>query len=102
MSEFDGVTIMPLCNWDAPDSIFSSDACLKSAGGWSDGEAFHVQFPRWLKSRKDVSIDELELITVIVAIKMWDEKMSNRNILTYCNNQASVEVVNTRRARNAF
>ena len=37
MEQFDGITIMPPSNWDAPDTIFSSDACLKLGGGWSDG-----------------------------------------------------------------
>ena len=37
MENFDGITIMPPISWDAPDTVFSSDACLKSGGrmvGW--------------------------------------------------------------------
>ena len=28
MEQFDGITLMPPINWDAPDVVFSSDACL--------------------------------------------------------------------------
>ena len=102
METFDGVTIMPPVAWNAPDSIFSSDACLKSCGGICENEAFHSKFPRWLITRGDVNINELELITVIVALKIWDERIQNRNILAYCDNAVSVDVVNSGKANNRF
>ena len=33
MEQFDGIMVMPPLSWDAPDTVFSSDACLKSGGG---------------------------------------------------------------------
>ena len=102
MQDFDGITILPPINWDAPDSIFSSDACLKSCGGWSEGEAFKADFPKWLIQKSEVHINELELITFIVALKIWKDRIENRNVLAYCNNEVSVEVVNLGRANKHF
>ena len=102
MEQFDGITVMPPANWDAPDKIFSSDACLISGGRWSEGEAFYCRFPQWLISREDVHINELELITFIVALKIWRDKIQDQNVLAYCDNAVSVEVVNTGKAKNRF
>ena len=103
MEEFNGITIMPPINWESPDSIISSDASLYGAGGWATGsEAFHCKFPTWLMGRSDVFINELELITIIVCIKVWKDKVVNRNILAYCDNAVSVKVVNTGKAKNRF
>ena len=102
MEGFDGISILPPINWDAPDKILSSDACLKSCGGWSDGEAFYCKFPDWLKNNKEISINELELVTFVVALKLWVDRIQNRNVLAYCDNAVSVEVVNAGRANNRF
>ena len=45
-------------------------------------------------------INELELIIIVVALKIWRERIQNRNVLAYCNNAVSVEVINTGWAKN--
>ena len=98
MSDFDGITVMPPERWDAPDLIFSMDASLDGTGGWSyrgnnKARAFHAKFPAFISSRTDVGINELELITFIVAIKKWGSIMQDCNILAYCNNQVTIDVI---------
>ena len=88
MESFDGISIMPPQFWNFPDEIFSSDAYLISCGGWSNGEAFIAKFPRWLTRRKDISISELELLTVVVALKLWRHNIRNRNVLAHCDNES--------------
>ena len=107
MEEFDGVIIMLPVTWNSLDSIISSDACLMGGGGWvqtgnSSGEAFCINFPAWLTNRNEVFMNELELITMIVALKVWKDRVKDKNILAYCDNAVSVEVVNMGRARNRF
>ena len=104
MEEFDGISIMPPANWNSPDSVISSDACLKSCGGWAEStaEAFHAKFPTWLRNRDDVHINELELITIVIALKVWEEAIQNKNILAFCDNAVSCDVINTGRANNRF
>ena len=102
MNEFDGVSIMPPERFTAPGKIFSTDSCLEGCGGRSQGKAFHAPFPGWLRNRNGTSINELELITVVLAIKKWGKEMQNLNILAYCDNQVTCDVVNRGAASNKF
>ena len=102
MQEFDGISIMPPMFWNSPDKVFSSDACLDSCGRWSNGEAFHAKFPIWLKNMSNVHINELKLIMFVVSLKLWENNIRNKNVLAYCDNEVSVEVVNSGKARNKF
>ena len=107
MKKLNGVSILPPLSWDAPDIIFSTDSCLTRCWGWSQinsfqGEAFILEFPKWIMSRKDVHINEKELLGFIIAIKLWRKRIANRNVLIFCDNQVSVEVVNKGAASNRF
>ena len=107
MEKFNGVSIVPPLSWDAPDVIFSTDSCLNRCGGWSQtntfqGEAFTMAFPNWIMNRRDVHINEKELLWFIIALKLWRKRIANRNVLAFCDNQVSVEVVNKGAASNRF
>ena len=102
MGDFDGISIMPPIKWDAPDTIMQTDSCLDACGGFSQGEAFTTRFPKWIKSNKEIHINELELLAIIVAVRIWKDKLENRNVLAFCDNEVSVEVVNSGRACNRF
>ena len=102
MDEFNGISIIPQYNWEAPDRVISTDACLLSCGGYSDGSYFHADFPEWLLKDKRVKINELEAVTLVVAIKIWCTKIRNKSILMYCDNQTTVDIVNSGRASNEF
>ena len=45
LEQYDGVSFMLEPKWKAPDTVFSTDACLDACGGWADGEFFHTDFP---------------------------------------------------------
>ena len=102
MTEFNGVSIIPTVKWSAPDVIFSTDACLDVAGGWSDGEYFKTNFPEWLTNLNNVHINELEMMALIIGLKVWCSKFQNSNALVYCDNNVTVEVVNRGKAHNRF
>ena len=53
-------------------------------------------------SRKDVHINEKELQGFIIALKLWRKRIANRNVLAFCDNQVSAEVVNKGAASNRF
>ena len=102
MQEFDGISIIPEFNWMTPDRIMQVDACLEGCGAWSEGEYFHTSFPRWLQKVKGISINEKECLALIVGLKVWKQKIRNKHFLVYCDNQATVEIINTGRAKNEF
>ena len=102
MNHFDGTSVIPTADWSRPDTVIATDATLYAAGGWAEPEYFKVKFPKKIVENKDVAINELELVAFLLATRKWIKRMRNRNILCYCDNQCTVEILNSGRARNAF
>ena len=104
LEEFDGVAVIPDAWWSTPDAVISTDACLRAAGGYCalQRTCFHAVFPQAWTSREDVSISELECFAVILALRVWGEILTGRRLVLKCDNEATVHVVNSGRARNQF
>ena len=49
-----------------------------------------------------MAINELECLAVVVAVKQWYGKLVNKNVLLYCDNEATVQVINKGDAKNPF
>ena len=92
---------MLLEEWSETDEVLSCDATLVGCGGICGEEYFHADFPQYILHRK-LHINGLELLTVLVALKIWGSKLKGRKILIYCDNQVSVQVINSGRARSEF
>ena len=102
MEEFNGIMILPPMNWDAPDTIMATDSCLTRCGGWIGNKVFTAQFPSWIMDNNRIYINEKEMFAFIVAIKVGLEHIRDRNVLAYCNNKTTVEIINSGAARNPF
>ena len=103
MESFDGISIMPHHKWTAPDRIFSTDACLKGCGGESEDTCFAATFPQFIfNDWGDLSINELEALAIVICLKLWSHKIKNKNVLVFCDNSSTVDIVNTGKARNPF
>ena len=100
---YNGVSMMPWEDWSGPDEVFSSDACLQACGAWSctRTEFFHITFPDYILQQQ-LSINALELVTVVVAAKVWGRHWQGRRIVVHCDNEVAVTVLNTGRAHNTF
>ena len=59
-------------------------------------------FLEWIHNSSKIHIDELELLVFTVTLKIWTEKIRNRNVLAFCDNQTSVEVVNSEQQKMNF
>ena len=68
--EYNGVSMTNIAQWSSPDEVFSTDACLAGCGGVCDGQYFHVVFPPFI-SAQTLDISSLELLTIVVALKLW-------------------------------
>ena len=100
---YKGVSMMPMERWSLPDEVVATDACLSGCGAWFDTqrEYFHAVFPEEIKML-NLSINALELLTVVVAAKVWGKKWRGMRIVIRCDNETSVTVMNTGRAYNSF
>ena len=63
---------------------------------------FKAHFPAWITENQKVGINELELLAFTIAKHKWAGNMKNKNILAYCDNQLTAEVINSGKARNRF
>ena len=61
------------------------------------GEIFHAKFPEKLA---DWHINELEMATLMVDIKLWGNKLRGRQITVRCDNDMTVQVVNNMKTQN--
>lgn len=102
MHHYNGISLIPSQFWSSPDAIIATDACLTGCGGFSRylGSFFHSVYPETILSRSyDINI--LELLTIIVALKLWGRRLKGQRVLIFCDNQTSVNVINSGRTRDS-
>ena len=62
---------------------------------------FHTQFPEDIV-RLELHISALELLTLVTAVKVFALVLKGGRLRAYCDNMATVEVVNSGKARDPF
>ena len=82
---YNGVSLIPMQLWSAPDSIFSSDTCLTGCGGMSSEQYFHVEFPPQVLLRF-TTIHLLEALAIVIALQLWGHLWRGRRIIVHCDN----------------
>lgn len=98
IEKYNGVSVIPDMLWSEPDGVFSCDANLNGCGAYYQGRYFHRQFPDHIKNL-ELHINALELITLLVACKLWSSEWSGRKIVVHCDNMATVTVLNAGRTK---
>ena len=90
--------MMPWQKWSPPDEVVATDACQQDCGAWlpSEQDYFNVHFPESIASR-NLNINALEMLTLIMAAKMWGKLWRGLRIVIQCDNKTSVTVLNTDR-----
>ena len=64
-------------------------------------EYFHREFPPFIVDM-NLNINQLELLTITVAVKLWAGALSCKKINFYCDNMTSVMVLQSGRTRDIF
>jgi hypothetical protein len=98
VKHYNGVSVVPETYWSNVDAILSSDASLRACGAIYENQCFHRTFPEEILD-KDPHINVLELLTISVACKIWGQHWKGKKIVIYCDNEASVIVLNTGRCK---
>ena len=102
MPKFNGKSLMLEMNGvNLTKFRWSSDAWKMGAGSWFNRQFFHARFPQFLLNR-ELSINCLECITVIDALKIWSAQCAHKCILILCDNLVTVRVINSGSARNSI
>jgi hypothetical protein len=85
---------MSINEWSNPADHFSCDASLEGLGAINSDQYFHAVFPSFIQDLH-LHINSLELLTIVVSLKMWGKDFMGKKIVVYCDNEASVTVLNT-------
>ena len=101
LDKYNGVSVISTAFLESGESLFSTDATLTGCGALCEGEYFHDLFPSFI-TQQQLSITQLELLTVVVAVKRWQIRLQGRCIMLHCDNQACVDMINSMRSRNNF
>jgi len=94
-----GTTYIPEMIWKDPDIYISTDACLEGTGGWCDSEYFSAKFPSAVVEHNH-HINVLELLSILVALRLWYKKCSGLRLKFYCDNMLSVNLINSGRSKD--
>ena len=86
---FNGVSMMLMAEWSKPDELCACDACPSGCGGIMQSEYFHEEFPLNIVQL----IHACELLTIVVALKIWGSKLKGKKVLMYCDNMSSVRLI---------
>ena len=74
---FNRVSMMLMEEWSTPDELCACDACPSGCGGITQSEYFHEEFPPNI-SQLNMHINALELLTIVVALKIWGNRLKGK------------------------
>lgn len=79
--------------------LFATDPCLTGCGAVCFGEVFHSEFPERIM-QQSLHVNQLKLLTVLVAVKMWHSKLQGLTREIMVDNEATVHAINNQRSKD--
>ena len=98
---YNGVSLIKTNPWIHDSLSFSTEACGSGAGGYFSGKFFHTPFPHPILLLYGHDINTLELLTIMVALKLWGTTLCGQRVIISCDNENSVLALNSGRSRTA-
>lgn len=103
LNDWNGVSLfLDNAHTEAPDICLFTDASgTIGYGGYFQGEWFQGTWPKDLESHVEgeASMAFKELVPVVIAATIWGKSWSRKRILFWCDNQATVAILNKGRSR---
>ena len=96
---YSGVSIISSFIWTAPDTVFSTDACLLGCGSLSQSQYFHIQFPPEVLARF-LEIHLLEALAILVALRLWGHLWAGCRIQVFCDNAAVLSALTSGKVKD--
>lgn len=101
LEHFNGVTLIQHQLHQFSDIRFTTDASLHSGGATCFVECITFNFPPEIASQS-LHINALELYALVIALRHWAPRLAGSFFLLSCDNEATVQVVNSGRCRDKF
>ena len=101
LPEFDGISILWLQDSMMVDEYLASDACLTGGGAIHCKDFFHFKFTNEILQQTH-TIVQLELFTIVIALKKWSIELQGKVIHFSTDNEVSKFAINSGRLRDEF
>ena len=100
---FPRTSVLKTLQWESAECLMATDACLQGAAGifLCIHRVFHFTFPEELKEAV-TGINQLEAISIIIALKVWSGHLKGRRFIIDCDNFTTVLVINSGRVHEPF
>ena len=92
-THWNGTALILAPNQPHPIVVTSDASGTWGCGAWCDQQWFQL---KWDSSSREKQIAVKELIPVVIAAAIWGHQWSGRRVLSNCDNQAVVAVINSR------
>ena len=79
-----------------------TDACYDGIGAFYAGDWTYVHFASALSIAKDLHINYMETLAIIMVAERWRAAWSNKHIIIHCDNQPAVSIINKCSTRNSI
>jgi len=99
LPHFNGISLIKTSPWISDPLLLSTDACNTGAGGYFNGQFFHSPFPAPIFHRFGDDINTLELLSIMVALKLWGTALRGLRFILHSDNSNSVQALNSGRSR---
>ena len=101
LQHYNGVSVILTNVTVSNPDLFACDACLDACGAVCFGEFFHAPFPPFI-ARHKLNINQLELLTILVSLKLWQDRLRGCTVEILTDNQVSVYALNNQRSSDNF
>ena len=101
LNHYNGVSVIPSNITVSNPELFACDSCFDACGAVCFGEYFHVPFPGSI-SEQHFNINQLELLTILISVKLWHSKLRGLSVEILTDNQTSAYAINRQRSTDIF
>ena len=98
---FNRVSILWLQDVAQIDELLALDASLIGGGATHRKEFIHFKFPENINTATN-HISVKELLTIVVAVKIWSEQLAGKVVRFFTDNEAAMHAINHGRVKDPF
>ena len=99
LPHFNSISLIKTSPWISDPLHLSTNACNTGAGGYFNGQFFHTPFLAPILHHFGDDINTLELLSIMVALKLWGPTLRGRRFILHCDNSNSIQALNSGRSR---
>ena len=100
MDQHNGTSIMWLIQKSNIDELLATDACLTGIGGKCENNYYYSEIPEDWQPNYCKSIAHFEMLALIIAIKIWAQKITQHKFAVACDNMSVVQIINCGRSKD--